>query len=202
MAGQTVLTSPQFKENMASFAICYGLCLQGLGACQAEHESVAQGDHYRTADPLEEALGGGDGRSVDAGIRGQFLLRIQRVVQGPSDDQADETTWDQAMSDVSSVETLSSNSIRKTKAVRSRLEELAALGEELSGNSDRRLLWLELMKAINRSLPVDEFAPDQIPDPRVKPISQRKDLHIEYVESQYFDDLARWFTAPVKRKYT
>jgi type IV pilus assembly protein PilM len=31
MAGQAVLTSPQFKENLPSFAICYGLCLQGLG---------------------------------------------------------------------------------------------------------------------------------------------------------------------------
>ena len=41
----------------------------------------------------------------------------------------------------------------------------------------------------------------QIPDPKVVPISQRKDIHIEYIESQYFSDLTAWFTAPVKTKY-
>lgn len=84
----------------------------------------------------------------------------------------------------------------------SRLDELVTLGRELSGNSDRRLLWLELMKAINRSLPQDpDVAATEIPDPKEKPISQRQDLHIEYVESEYFPDLTTWFTDAVKTKY-
>ena len=202
LAGQAVLTSPQFKENMASFAICYGLCVQGLGLAKLNTnllpKEILTERLIRSKKPWAVATAG----ALMLAFAVSFFFEYNEWYKVHPTMKRTETTWEQAMSDVTGVQTLSSNYDSEDQKRVSRLEELAALGEELSGNSDRRLLWLELMKAINRALPVDEgFAPDQIPDPRVRPISQRKDLHIEYVESQYFDDLARWFTAPVKRKY-
>jgi type IV pilus assembly protein PilM len=79
---------------------------------------------------------------------------------------------------------------------------LVALGKELSGNADRRVLWLELLRAINQALPVDpKTAGGQIPDPKVVPITQRQNIHVEYIESQYFPELKNWFTEQVKTRY-
>jgi type IV pilus assembly protein PilM len=189
LAGQAVLTSPQFKENMPSFAICYGLCLQGLGFAKLNTnllpKEIITERLIRSKKPWAVATAG----ALMLAFAVSFFFEYNEWYKVHPTMKRTETTWEQAMSDVTSVQTLSSNYDSEDRQRVSRLEELAALGEELSGNSDRRLLWLELLNAINRALPVDEkFAPDQIPDPRVVPISQRKDLHIEYIESQYFDD--------------
>lgn len=202
LAGQEVLSSPQFKENMASFAICYGLCLQGLGHAKLQTnllpKEIITERLIRSKKPWAVATAG----ALMLAFAVSFFFEYNEWYKVHPTTRFDQVTWDQAMSEVGSVQTLSSNFDSEDRQRLTRLEELNALGVELSGNSDRRLLWLELMKAINRALPVDEnFAPNVIPDPRVIPISQRRDLHIEYIESQFFEDLSMWFSPTVKRKY-
>lgn len=203
LAGQEVMSSPKFKENMASFAICYGLCLQALGRAKLQTnllpKEIITERLIRSKKPWAVATAG----ALMLAFAVSFFFEYNEWYKVHPTTRFDEVTWDQAMSEVGSVQTLSSNFDSEDRQRLTRLEELAALGEELSGNSDRRLLWLELMKAINRALPVDEKfeTPNQIPDPRVIPISQRRDLHIEYVESQFFEDLSTWFSPAVKRKY-
>jgi len=59
------------------------------------------------------------------------------------------------------------------------------------------------MRAINSSLPKmdDNFPAEYIPDHKKLPIDQRKDLKIEYVESQFFPDLKVWWNDEVKTKW-
>jgi type IV pilus assembly protein PilM len=59
------------------------------------------------------------------------------------------------------------------------------------------------MRAINSSLPLmdDNLPPGVIPDHKKLPIDQRKDLKIEYVESQFFPDLKVWWNDDVKTKW-
>ncbi len=202
LAGQEVLSSPQFKENMASFAICYGLCLQGLGRAKLQTnllpKEIITERLIRSKKPWAVATAG----ALMLAFAVSFFFEYNEWYKVHPTTRFDQVTWDQAMSEVGSVQTLSSNFDSEDSQRMRRLEELNALGVELSGNSDRRLLWLELKKALNRALPVDEkFDPNEIPDPREIPISQRRDLHIEYIESQFFEDLSTWFTTPVRRKY-
>jgi type IV pilus assembly protein PilM len=156
LAGQAVLTSPQFKENMASFAICYGLCVQGLGLAKLNTnllpKEILTERLIRSKKPWAVATAG----ALMLAFAVSFFFEYNEWYKVHPTMKRTETTWEQAMSDVTSVQTLSSNYDAEDRKRVSRLEELAALGEELSGNSDRRLLWLELMKAINRALPVDE----------------------------------------------
>jgi type IV pilus assembly protein PilM len=75
------------------------------------------------------------------------------------------------------------------------------------------LLWLELLKAISISLPKTDFSkfpdgkpsnvpPGTIPDHKQYPIDLRKEIHVEYIESEYFPDLATWWNnEEVKRRY-
>lgn len=202
LTGQDVLSAPQFKDNMHAYGICHGLCLQGLGQARLNtnllpKEIITQ-RLIRSKKPWAVATAG----ALMLAFAVNFFFEYNEWYKVHPTMNRGETTWEQAMSEVSSVNDLSTKYDGEDKQRLQRLEELVALGKELSGNSDRRLLWLELLKAINRALPNNEdLAPTEVPDPKVVPITQRKDLHIEYIESKYLDDLALWFTPPVKRKY-
>ncbi len=84
LAGQAVLSSPQFKDNMLAFGVCYGLCLQGLGQAKFDTNLLPKEMLTRADDSGQEALGLGDRRRFDAGFCHQLFLRIQRLVQSPS----------------------------------------------------------------------------------------------------------------------
>ena len=201
LAGQSVLSSPQFKDNMHAFAVCYGLCLQGLG--QAKFDTNLLPKEMLTERIIRAkkpwALATAAGLMLAFAVNfffeynAWYKVHPQRVQDG--------VTWEAAMKEVDSVSSqFSRNEQQDTTRVK-RLDELVALGKELSGNSDRRVLWMELLKTINEALPKDEAVAGQVPDPKAIPISQRKDIHIEYIESQYLPDLKSWFTEPIKRKY-
>jgi len=201
LAGQSVLSSPQFKDNMHAFAVCYGLCLQGLG--QAKFDTNLLPKEMLTERIIRAkkpwALATASGLMLAFAVNfffeynAWYKVHPQRVQDG--------VTWEAAMKEVDNVSSQFSRNEQEDSGRVKRLEELVSLGKELSGNSDRRVLWMELLKTINEALPRDEAAVGQVPDPKVQPISQRKDIHIEYIESQYFPNLQVWFTEPIKRKY-
>lgn len=201
LSGQSVLSSPQFKDNMHAFAVCYGLCLQGLG--QAKFDTNLLPKEMLTERIIRAkkpwALATASGLMLAFAVNfffeynAWYKVHPQRVQDG--------VTWEEAMKEVDSVSSQFSSNEQEDATRVSRLDELVALGKELSGNSDRRVLWMELLKTINEALPRDEATAGQVPDPKVIPISQRKDIHIEYIESQYFSDLQTWFTEPIKKKY-
>jgi type IV pilus assembly protein PilM len=201
LAGQSVLSSPQFKDNMHAFAVCYGLCLQGLG--QAKFDTNLLPKEMLTERIIRAkkpwALATASGLMLAFAVNfffeynAWYKVHPQRVQDG--------VTWEAAMKEVDTVSTQFSTNEQQDSTRVKRLDELVALGKELSGNSDRRVLWMELLKTINEALPKDEAVAGQVPDPKEIPISQRKDIHIEYIESQYLPDLKSWFTEPIQKKY-
>ena len=44
LAGDEVKAAPQFQDNLASFAVAYGLGVQGLGKGGLQHQPAAAGD--------------------------------------------------------------------------------------------------------------------------------------------------------------
>ncbi len=82
------------------------------------------------------------------------------------------------------------------------LGRITAIGEELVGNADRRVLWLEMLKTVNSALPqTPGVQPGEIPDVDKLPFHQRQEIHVDQLEVQYFEKLEDWFTEPVKNKY-
>ena len=59
LVGDEVKSAPQFQDNLASFAVAYGLGVQGLGRGALGHEPAAAGDRAGPADPRQEAVGPG-----------------------------------------------------------------------------------------------------------------------------------------------
>src|SRR5690606_22322015 len=79
---------------------------------------------------------------------------------------------------------------------------LERIGNEVVGNADRRILWLELISAINRGLPrTPGIEPGSVPDPKQFPFKRRQELYIEKIETEYFKDLSEWFSENAKARY-
>ena len=77
------------------------------------------------------------------------------------------------------------------------LKRLNKVGEEIVGSADGRLLWLELAKAITAALPKDGDAVIPLSE---KSLSERREIYIESVESEYFPEVSDWFTT-IQEKY-
>ena len=67
-------------------------------------------------------------------------------------------------------------------------KDTTKLGQDLIGNVDGRLLWLELYKTVNQCLPSDPS------DNRPAAIGERNELHIEELNCERFTDLGKWYT--------
>ena len=112
-----------------------------------------------------------------------------------------EDQWKSAEGKADSTKSQSGSYDTAFKAKQSQLKFIAGIGEEVVGASDRRLLWMELLKTVNAALPWTEGVdPGVYVDYKTLPMEKRKELHIEYIESEYFPDLTTWFTEPVKEK--
>ena len=82
LSGPVVLGSPAFKENILSFAVCYGLALQGLKRSAAAHEPDSAGNRQRPADPGQKAVGGRGGGRVAVGVHGRVLRLLESLEFG------------------------------------------------------------------------------------------------------------------------
>ena len=72
--------------------------------------------------------------------------------------------------------------------------EMTAIGDELVGNADRRIQWLEMLKTVNSALPqTPGVQPGEIPDVAKLPFDQRQEIHVDQVEVQYFEQSETWF---------
>ena len=202
LGGSTVTSSPAFKDNVLSFGVCYGLCLQGLGESRLQTNLVPR-------EIMIERLIRAKKPWVVLSLAGLLLacmfnfLSYYGIWNKVHEDRAENNlTWSATLSKVDALKNKSTEHLSKDEALQAELGKLQAIGTELAGNGDRRLLWLELFRAINQALPRDaDFQPGVIRNPEDKPFNQRSDLYIEAVESQHFEDLTTWFTADVKKRY-
>ncbi len=184
LSGSTVIGSPAFKENLLSFAVCYGLALQGLnkgklGTNLLPREIVTQ-RLIRDKKPWAVATAA----ALLLGCLVSFIgyWRGWKSVQ--------EVLFDQQFKQADATDNLSKQYVSAFDAAKERFKEVDLVGQSIVGNVEGRLMWLELLKAIDDNLPRDP------PDRKVPvKVTDRQDLHIEELECQYYPDLATWYQA-------
>ena len=207
LSGAIVVTSPSFKDNILAFATCYGLCLQGLNKGKLStnllpREILTQ-RMIRAKKPW--AVAGVSALVLGFALSYVFYYGVwnqvhdEKMVQG--------VTWKKAVEEAKQVSARSSQLIGEDKKKQDELALIQKIGQEVAGGTDRRVLWMEVLKAINNSLPpmdpTGEIVKptDPPPDPVKLPFVKRQNLKIEYIESQFYPDLSVWFSNEVKRKY-
>ncbi|MFM7846844.1 MAG: type IV pilus assembly protein PilM, partial [Planctomycetota bacterium] len=193
---------PHFADNRLAFGVTVGLCLQGLGLARVStnlmpREIVTQ-RVIREKKPW--TLVGVSALLLSWALSYFFHYNAWYTTNAAY--SINGTTWEQAGQLSSTVSSLSSGFVSADKSKVDQLNVMKALGTEVAGNNDRRIMWLELVNAISSSLPrTPGTQPGQPPDPKVFPFEKQEEIHIEYIESEFFPDLSKWFTNPIKEKY-
>ncbi|QDU77065.1 Competence protein A [Bremerella volcania] len=193
LTGTDVTSAPSFRENMLSFATCYGLCLQGL------KKSALRTNLLPQEILIDRIVRQKKPWAVAAVASLLLACALNFGFHWQAYNSAHIPEFDDALRKVATVESTSQSYKTTDTQLMTEKENLEMIGRYVVGNEENRRLWPELMKAITASLPTDpDLAPGRVSD---KPIDQRPDLQIESIESQYFPDLSMWYTEAVKTKY-
>jgi type IV pilus assembly protein PilM len=201
LQGPAVLSAPAFKDNQLSYGVSYGLCLQGLNQAKLRTNlvprEVVTERLVRAKKPWAVATLG----ALLLACTFNFFFYYGSWRKVSEDRQVAGVSWKAASQAVSSTQSVSSNFQSQDSTLVSELEKITAIGEELVGNSDRHLLWLRMLQAVNSALPrTPGLAPGVIPDVETLPFEKRWEVHVEKLENKYFEDLSTWFE-PVKKYY-
>lgn len=184
----------QFKENILSFGPAYGLCVQALGKSELKTnllpEEIVRKRMIRAKKPWAVA-------GVAAVLTGLTFNYFTHVASWQTADVKNR----QDFKDAFSVAASTKSSADSLEAERSGLREAAAnlekAQEQLTSNVEGRLEWLDMLKAIDASLPRDERAREET----AKHVMDRNELHITAIDERHFADIATEYVTPMEPKY-
>lgn len=192
LGGPEITGAPAFKDNVYSYGVCYGLCLQGLGLGPLKTSLVPQEILTERLIRAKKPWALAGVAALMIGMAGYYSMVQRSWGQVHPDD------WQQSVSAVSTTKTYSDSKKSVDTKQLSELAFLKKVGEEVSGNVDRRLLWLELMKAVHSCLPRTELVDGEMPSVKDLPLEDRKDIYITSVETAKRPDGKEFFTEAKK----
>lgn len=194
--GSEVTDAAAFKDHIAAFGPVYGLCLQGLGlgpiSTNLVPKEVLTERLIRSKKPWAVAAAA----ALLMGLAGNLLFAGNRWAYVHPD------KWQTAMSAAESTKKTSDSEISADATQKNQVALLETIGAEVSGSSDRRILWMEVLTAISNALQRPQgFDVKSIPTPDELPYIDRTDIHVTKIETKYFDDLSRYLTPRVVSGY-
>ncbi len=184
MSGDPVVSASAFKDNLLSFAVCYGLVLQGLDKSKLSTNllppEIVTDRLIRDKKPWAVAM-------VSALLLGCAInfLGHWRAWNSVADSR-----FKSAVAQASEVEGEASREKAAYDAAKAEFDQATKTGESLVGNVDGRLLWLEMFKAVDQCLPTDG-------NERPEDIMDRNEVHIKELNCEWFADLKTWYAAGV-----
>ena len=195
LAGDDVLSIPTFRDNAPTFAVCYGLCLQGLGLAQIHASMIPQeikrARMIRAKKPW-----------VLAGLAALlFGMSAHYWMTQRSWSTSHPDVWKGATTAVSSMEDHSQGHKDTDEDLAKQLLYLDSIGKQVTGNVESRLTWLEIYKTVNQLIPRTEYRDGKIPSPKEVPLENRIDFHFTEFENQKYDDLKLWYTEELAARY-
>lgn len=178
----------QFKQNILSFAVAYGLCLQGLGKSEIRTnllpEEIVRSRLVRAKKPWAVA----GVAALLLGMTFNYFMHVSAWRETATDDMG------RAEKKAQEVQGISSQFKNTSSEIHSAFDKIKLTGENLVSNVEGRLLWLELMKAIDAAIPRDPRPFDKREE-TAEDISSRPELHFVSIDQQYFEDLqGEWFS--------
>ena len=182
ITGTEVLSTPAFQENQLCFGVCYGLAVQAL-----------EGGSITTNLLPREIL---KARMIEAkkpwavAVAATLLLGCSLSFMGHSRalSTVDESKWATAEQQADGVIAKSDGFKSGKAAAEGKFNTVGQTGHNLTENGEGRIVWLEVLKAINQCLPGDSDIENRPEDP-----SMRTQIFLEGVECQKIDDVAVWF---------
>jgi len=183
LSGPQIKTSPVFRDNLLSFAVSYGLCVQALDKSYLKTNllpiAIVNERLVREKKPWAVAALA----ALAIGCTVSFLGHWRAWSSAHSDRYAG------AFTAVGDVKRESDRLDRDYTERKNTLEALKTSGRNLVSNIEERYLWPELLKAIDEALPQNDLGPEE----NRPPIGEREELHIVTLECQPSEELSSWF---------
>ncbi|MEO1617189.1 MAG: type IV pilus assembly protein PilM [Planctomycetota bacterium] len=194
LAGEDVLGIPTFRDNATTFAVCYGLCLQGLGLSQIHASLIPQ-------EILTQRMIRAKKPWTVAGL-GILMLGMSTNFYFTQNSwkKSHEDLWGDAHVQVTNMEEYSQGHIETDEELNKKLTFLNAIGEEIAGDAEDRLVWMELIRGVNQIIPRGKYENDEIPSIKEMPYEDRIDFHITSFDSKKYEDVAaEWYEKRLER---
>lgn len=196
LGGDDVLAIPTFRDNATTFAVCYGLCLQGLGISQIHASLVPQ-------EIITQRMIRAKKPWTVAGLAFlMFGLSANYYFTQYSYQESHEDIWNGAKVAVTAMESHAQDHRNKDSELEKKLTYLNAVGEEITGDAEDRVLWMELIRGVNQIIPRGKYEgaePGTEPTFKELPYEDRIDFQITSFETKHYDDIAPWFEKRMKR---
>lgn len=195
LGGDDILAIPTFRDNATTFAVCYGLCLQGLGIGQIHASLVPQ-------EILTQRMIRAKKPWTVAGLAFlMFGLSANYYFTQNSWQESHPDIWKSANVAVTNMETHAQSHRTTDSELDKKLTFLNAVGEEITGDAEKRVLWMELIRGVNQIIPRGNYVGEdgKVPSFKVLPYEDRIDFQITSFETKYYDDIAPWFEKRANR---
>lgn len=194
LKGSSVVNSPQFEENVSSFGVSYGLCVQAL-----DHGVLST--NLLPGEILRERL-----------IRAKkpwAMMTAATLLLGCGlgyvfNSLAWKTTktepFAKAFGDASALVSKSGGLVTSFKDAETKFDKYDLMGKQMAAIPERQILWPVLMRAINEALPQAGKTTSQLitNDKGPIPLGLREQIHITSIDCEYFPALDKWFTQKLR----
>jgi type IV pilus assembly protein PilM len=203
LSGSQVLGAPAFKENQLSFGVCYGLAAQGLGKALVTTnllpQEIVKDRLVREKKPW----------AVAAAAALMLACTISFASWTRAVSTVDQKTWNSAENDAVRVKKKADDFKSEMEKGKTAFAATDQIGVHLMGNVEGRILWLEMLRAINECLPNEARAkpaeaaagqkPEDASQRKEEDPAQRKVLYIQNIEAQKVDRVEDWYAIVTSR---
>jgi type IV pilus assembly protein PilM len=181
LEGPAVLGAPAFRENRLAFGTAYGLALQGSGGSSFRTNLIPR-EIIRDrliAEKRPWAVAALSGLLAAALVSFMGLFFAWRTYDNPG--------FAAAFDGADRVQRESQASQAAVEEARQRWQAAVDKQQFLARVHDRRFQALDLMRAVLTLLPSDP--PGEVPEHP----ADRREIHVDSMDCQYFPDLALWY---------
>jgi type IV pilus assembly protein PilM len=187
LVGGTATAGPQFKENQLTFGVAYGLCVQALDSAQLRTNLLPDEIITTRLVKAKKPWAVAAVAMLMAALTVNYFIHYAKLSSA--------NTADPAMSaQLGAAKRLSDSDTAdraKNGELVTQFDNVVKIANNLQTNVDGRLLWLELLKAIDAALPKDTRPPEKRQETE-EDIAKREELHIEGIECEFMPDLTNW----------
>ena len=194
LIGAEVIETQLFRDNLHSFAVCYGLALQQLGISSLKTNLI----------PREVILDRIIREKKPWMLTASALLLLGITIQFAGASSAynsviNNVAYENAASGAKKVLTYSQSMKSGTSEAVTKFNTVDGIGKQLTSNVEGRITWLELLRAINCALPQSRpgAAETTVTPATEDNFAERDQVFIDSIEAITVNSLTGWFS-PLK----
>ena len=181
LEGPEIVAAPSFKENVLSFGVCYGLTVQGLnkGGLRTNllPKQIVRDRLIREKKPW----------AVAAAAALLLACSLSFASYASALWTLEEAKWRDAETQAKDIADRAARLKDGADKAVVEFNGYKQIGDNLVGNVEKRVQWLELLAAINEALPRDdhkEMPKDATKEAQQDAIMKWKELHVESIDCQ------------------